>query len=80
MCNMYNQCDTTNTKWVIRFIDDSKHPLVNKVRRQREAECVAMLVEDNEDAFVVCDSFTEYFGNYKQALQFVSNKNLKEEK
>ena len=36
-----------------------------------------MLVEDNEDAFVVCDSFTEYFGNYQQALQFVSNKNLK---
>ena len=68
MCNMYNQCDTTNTKWVIRFIEGSK------------TQCVAMLVEDNEDAFVVCDSFTEYFGNYKQALQFVSNKNLKENK
>ena len=65
MCNMYNQCATTNTKWVIRFIEGSK------------TQCVAMLVEDNEDAFVVCDSFTEYFGNYQQALQFVSNKNLK---
>ena len=68
MCNMYNQCDTTNTKWVIRFIEGSK------------TQCVAMLVEDNEDAFVVCDSFTVYFDNSQQASQFILNKHFKEEK
>lgn len=68
MCNMYNQCDTTNTKWVIRFIEGSK------------TQCVAMLVEDNEDAFVVCDSFAEYFDNPQQASQFILNKHFKEVK
>ena len=45
-----------------------------------KSQCVVVLVEDNEDAFVVCDSFTEYFDNYQQALKFVSNKKQKEDK
>ncbi len=68
MCNTHNQCNTKNTRWDIRFIEDSK------------PQCVALLVEDNEDAFVVCDSFTEYFDNPQQASQFILNKHFKEVK